>query len=56
MMDFITNNIGNIIITLALVGIVTLIVRSIIRDKKRGKSSCGGNCSSCAMCSSCHHK
>ncbi len=27
--------------------VVVLVVRKIVRDKKNGKSLCGGNCSSC---------
>ncbi len=37
-----------IIAVLALV--VGLIVRGMIRDKKAGKSSCGGNCGDCGLC------
>ena len=25
------------------------------RDKKNGKSACGGNCGCCASCGACHH-
>ena len=32
--------------------VVTLLVRSLIRDKKQGKSFCGGNCASCGGCCS----
>ncbi len=46
-------NLGNIIISLILILIVTLIIRSMIRDKRLGRSSCGGNCAHCKMCASC---
>lgn len=35
---------------------IALAVFSIVRDKKRGKCSCGNSCSSCAMNGSCHTK
>ena len=50
MLDFIVANLGTIIISLLLVFIVALAARSIIKDKKSGKSSCGGNCGSCGGC------
>ena len=34
--------------------IVGLAVFSIVRDKKKGKCSCGNSCSSCAMNGACH--
>ena len=40
---------GTIIVGLILVSIVALIIRSMVKDKKSGKSlQCGGNCSHCA--------
>ncbi|MCM1044828.1 MAG: FeoB-associated Cys-rich membrane protein [Candidatus Gastranaerophilales bacterium] len=42
---------GTIIVALILAAVVALAVRSMIRDKKKGKSlQCGGNCSSCGHC------
>ncbi|MBR6767400.1 MAG: FeoB-associated Cys-rich membrane protein [Clostridia bacterium] len=32
--------------------VVALVIRVMIRDKKSGKHSCGGNC---ANCKGCHH-
>ena len=37
-------NLSTFIILIVLIGIVTLSIRSMIKDKKSGKSSCGGNC------------
>ena len=53
MIAFITGNIGTILISLALALTVIAIIRKIITDKKQGKTTCGGNCASCGMCSSC---
>lgn len=56
MFAWISENIGTIFICLVLIVIVAAIIRSLIRDKKRGKSSCGAGCAHCAMSGSCHKK
>ena len=33
--------------------LVFVLVRSLIRDKKAGKSACGGSCAGCGGCASC---
>lgn len=39
---------GTFVVGLALLAVVVLIVRSMIKDKKKGKSlQCGGDCSHC---------
>ena len=39
---------GTIIITLVLIGIVTLVIASLIKEKRNGRHpSCGGHCGSC---------
>ena len=50
MISWITGNIGTIIVLLVLVLIVAAIVRTMIRDKRCGKSTCGGNCAHCNLC------
>lgn len=47
-------SIGTIIITLVLVGIVTLVIVGMVRDRKKGKASCCGGCAHCAMAGTCH--
>ena len=43
------------ILVIALVAVaVFFAARSLIKDKKAGKSSCGCNCSHCAMARKCH--
>ena len=54
MLAWIAENIGTILITAALALIVALITRKLIKDKKKGKSSCGCNCAHCAMAGACH--
>lgn len=39
---------GTIVIGAVLAGIIALVIRSMVRDKKNGKSlQCGGNCKNC---------
>ena len=40
MLHWISANLSTILITLVLIAIVVLIIRSLIRQKKQGKSSC----------------
>ena len=53
MISWIMGNIGTIIISLLLILIVIGILLSLIRDKKQGRSSCGGNCAGCKACTFC---
>lgn len=41
---------GTFVVLTGLTGVVFLIVRSMVRNKKQGKSSCGGDCSRCRGC------
>lgn len=54
-MNWITENLGTIIVALILAAVVFAILRKLVKDKKQGKSSCGCNCASCAMGGQCHH-
>ena len=56
MLQWISANIGTILISLVLLAVVALIIRSMVNDKKQGKSSCGGNCAGCAACGACYNK
>ena len=49
MLAWITENIGTILISAVLLLVVVLIIRKLVKDKKKGKSSCGCNCARCAM-------
>ena len=44
-----------VIVAAIIIGVVALAVFSIVRDKKKGKCSCG-SCSGCAMNGACHSK
>lgn len=54
MLQWISENVGTILICMGLIVIVALIVRGLIRQKKQGKSSCGAGCAHCAMHGQCH--
>ncbi len=51
MLAWLAANLGTLVVLLVLTGIVAAIVWSMIRDKRAGKSSCGGNCAGCSGCS-----
>lgn len=54
MIQWISENAGTIIVSIALITLVTRIVIRLRKDKKQGKASCGGNCGCCPMSGSCH--
>ncbi len=54
MLIWVAKYLPTVLICAALVVVVGLIIFSLIRDKRRGKSSCGCNCAHCAMAGSCH--
>ena len=63
MISWLQKNIGSIVVVLFLLGMVALIVRRLILDKKAGKHICGGSCGSCGggchgcpMAGKCHSK
>ena len=56
MMDFITANLGTIIVALVVGVILAAIIIKAVRDKRSGKSSCSGGCKDCANAELCHGK
>lgn len=56
MLAWIAENLATIIICLVLAVIVAAIIIGLVRNKKKGKSSCGCDCAHCAMAGSCHNK
>ena len=54
MRTWLMQNWGTILVLLGLAGLVTAIFLTMRKDKKQGRSCCGGSCSKCAMCSACH--
>ena len=56
MLSWLAENGGTIGVLVLLLLVVGGIVAGILRDRRKGKSSCGSNCSSCPMGGSCHPK
>lgn len=55
MIAWLSENIGTIVVLLAVACIVGAIFASMVRGRKAGKScTCGGSCGSCPMGGSCH--
>ncbi len=54
MLTWLSANMVNIVLIAVLVLITGLLIYSMIRSKKQGKSSCGGNCSACGACNGCN--
>ena len=54
MLEWLSNNWANILIIALVIALVALAIRSMVRDKKAGKSSCGCSCSNCALADKCH--
>ena len=53
MLTWLSANLINIVLVAVIVLVVGLLIRSMVRDRKAGKRSCGGNCASCGVCSGC---
>ena len=54
MLQDIIDNMGTILVSLALAGLAVWIAVRLRKDRKQGKSSCGGSCGCCPMSGSCH--
>ena len=53
MLIWLTSHIADIVIIAVIAASVFFVVRGMIRDKKAGKSSCGGSCAGCGACAGC---
>ena len=53
-MSWLRDNLGTIVVSLILAAIVILVILKMVKDKKKGKISCGCGCSGCAMRDTCH--
>ena len=56
MLEFLSEQWGTILAALVLLGLVCAVIVTMIRNRKKGKSTCGCGCSSCAMDGACHKK
>ena len=56
MLSFMSQNWGTMVIGAVVFAVVVLIVVNLVRDRKRGKPSCGCGCSDCPSAGICHKK
>ena len=56
MLHWITENLSMIIVYAILLAIIIATSVYLIRQRKKGRSSCGCNCAHCAMHGTCHSK
>ena len=54
MLTWLSQNLGTIVVLLIVASILTGIIIKMVKDKRKGNSSCGCGCSSCAMRDKCH--
>ena len=53
-MQFIIENLGTIAVLLVVAVISGFATYSVIKNRKKGCSSCGGSCGNCSMACTCH--
>ena len=53
MIAWLEANFVNLALVLLVALVVVFLIRGLVRDRKAGKSACGGNCASCGACSGC---
>ena len=53
MVQWLADNLINIVLILGIAVLVFFVIRGMVRDRKAGRSPCGGNCASCGACSAC---
>ena len=56
MILWLSENLPTVIVCIILAAIITLVIIKMIKDRKKGKSSCGMNCSNCSLNSQCAKK
>ena len=54
-MTWISENIGNIVVSLIIIAVVAVALYFIIKNRRNGRSFCGCGCSSCAMKEDCRY-
>lgn len=54
MLTWLIDNLSKVLISLALAAVIAAIIAVMIRNQKKGKSSCGCGCSGCSMTGNCH--
>ena len=54
MLKWIADNWLTVVVVLIVLGAVGGVIAAMVRDKKKGRSSCGCGCANCPMSGSCH--
>lgn len=54
MLAWLSQNWGSLLVGAIVLAIVAVIVWRIVRNRRAGKTVCGGDCAHCAGCSACH--
>lgn len=54
MIEWIKGNLPTIFVAAVIAALIILAVIKLVRDKKKGKPSCGGCCGGCSMAGFCH--
>ena len=54
MMEFLTKYWGTILVAAIVAAVVALVIAKMLKDKKRGKTSCGCGCKNCPSSGMCH--
>lgn len=47
MFDILVNNLPTLVVGAAVVALITFVAVKMIRDKRKGKGTCGCNCANC---------
>ncbi len=50
MAEFIQQYLGSILVGAGVLAVIVLIIAVAVRDKRAGRSSCGGDCAHCGGC------
>lgn len=56
MLEFLSANIGTIIVGACLAAVVVTIAAVMIKNRRKGKTSCGCGCENCPSAGLCHKK
>ncbi|MCQ2441487.1 MAG: FeoB-associated Cys-rich membrane protein [Clostridia bacterium] len=56
MIVWIKDNISTIIVCIILLLVIIAVITKMIKDKRKGKTSCGYGCDGCAMKNQCNKK
>ena len=52
--DWLVANGGSVAVGVVVLAVIAAIVAGMIKNRKKGKSSCGCGCASCALAGQCH--